>query len=60
MNAKKIILVVMALLFSLTFTAYANTEAATNYANPEHWLALPASPDKPVDVFYLFLQDPKR
>ena len=54
MNAKKIILVVMALLFSLTFTAYANTEAATNYANPEHWLALPASPDKPVDVFYLY------
>ena len=54
MNAKRIILVVMALLFSLTFTAYANTEAATNYANPEHWLALPASPDKPVDVFYLY------
>ena len=54
MNAKKIILVVMALLFSLTFTAYANTEVATNYANPEHWLALPASPDKPVDVFYLY------
>ena len=44
----------MALLFSLTFTAYANTEVATNYANPEHWLALPASPDKPVDVFYLY------
>lgn len=21
--------------------SYANTEAATNYANPEHWLALP-------------------
>ena len=54
MNAKKIILVVMALLFSLTFTAYASAEPATNYANPEYWLSLPVSPDKPVDVFYLY------
>ena len=54
MNVKRIILVVMALLLSLTFTAFANTEPATNYANPEHWLVLPASPDKPVDVFYLY------
>lgn len=60
MNAKKILLTVMVLLCSLSFTVYANTEPTTVYANPEHWLSRPVSPDKPVDVFYLFLQDPKR
>jgi hypothetical protein len=27
---------------------------ATDYARAEHWLHRPASPDKPVDVFYLY------
>ena len=26
----------------------------TDYSKPEHWLALPSNPDKPVDVFYLY------
>jgi hypothetical protein len=26
----------------------------TDYANPDHWLSLPTSPDKDVDVFYLY------
>ena len=28
--------------------------APTDYADPAHWLAVPASHDKPVDVFYLY------
>jgi Protein of unknown function (DUF3089) len=27
---------------------------ATDYSQPEHWLSLPTSADKPVDVFYLY------
>ena len=44
----------MVLLCSLSFTVYANTEPTTICANSEHWLSRPVSPDKPVDVFYLY------
>ncbi len=27
---------------------------ATDYSQPGHWVALPAAPDKPVDVFFLY------
>jgi hypothetical protein len=26
----------------------------TDYSKPEHWLAVPSNPDKPVDVFYVY------
>ena len=53
MRLKKIMFIVMALVFSLTFVAYANEKEATDYSRPEHWLALPTIVDKKVDVFYL-------
>ena len=51
---KKIALLVFAMIISMTFTAFASENQATDYANPEHWLSLPASTEKPVDVFYLY------
>ena len=54
MNAKKIRILVITLCFCLTFVAYANEIQATDYANSEHWLALPSSVDKEGDVFPTF------
>lgn len=31
-----------------------NEEAPTDYAAAANWLAMPETPDKPVDVFYLY------
>ena len=33
---------------------YKNEENATDYSKSEHWLSLPASVDKEVDVFYIY------
>lgn len=54
MNTKKIMLLVLAMLLSMTITVYGGEIQATDYANPEHWLSRPASTEKPVDVFYLY------
>jgi hypothetical protein len=54
MRTKKIMLVVIALFFCLTFVAYANEKEATDYSKPEYWLALPATVEKEVDVFFLY------
>ena len=54
MNMKKITLVVLVLLLSMTFTAYGNEIQATDYAKTEYWLSLPTSTEKTVDVFYLY------
>ena len=37
--------------YTRTFT---ESGIPTNYSNPEHWLSLPASTEKDVDVFYLY------
>lgn len=54
MRTRKIMFVVIAVFFSLTFAAYANEKEATDYSKSEHWLALPATAEKEVDVFYLY------
>ncbi|WP_018704688.1 DUF3089 domain-containing protein [Anaeromusa acidaminophila] len=54
MNARKILVLVMALCFSFTMAVSANGAQATDYSNPAHWLALPETTDKQVDVFYLY------
>ena len=48
-------------LFLVTLTAGCATEQApavssaiTDYSRPEHWLAVPSTSDKPVDVFYVY------
>ena len=54
MNAKKILVLVIALCFSFTMAVSANGAQATDYSNPAHWLAVPETTDKQVDVFYLY------
>ena len=41
---------------STTSAGGASTEVVTptDYSQPAHWLAVPSSPDKPVDVFYIY------
>ena len=38
----------------LALVACGCEQKATDYSKPEHWLSLPVSPDKEVDVFYLY------
>lgn len=54
MNVKRILLLVITLCVSLTLAAHANDTQVTDYSQAKHWLALPASTDKAVDVFYLY------
>jgi len=54
MNVKKISIVVMVLFFSLTLVAFANERPTTDYSKSQHWLSLPSSAEKEVDVFYLY------
>ena len=54
MNAKRIALLMVALVFQFTVAVYGNGVPATDYADPAHWLSLPVSTDKAVDVFYLY------
>jgi len=53
MKAKKLLLLFI-LILSLTLMACGNEKAAIDYSKSEHWLALPASVEKEVDVFYLY------
>lgn len=54
MNAKKILVGVIALCFSLTMVVSASGNQATDYSKSANWLALPGAVDKQVDVFYLY------
>ena len=53
MNAKRIALLLVALVFQFTVAVYGSPVPATDYTDPAHWLSLPVSTDKAVDVFYL-------
>ncbi len=51
------LLLISALLVSLTLAACgsdASVLKASDYSQIEHWLSLPSSPDKDVDVFYIY------
>lgn len=54
MNLRKITFLVITIFFSLTFVALGNEKQAIDYEKTEHWLALPSSIEKEVDVFYLY------
>jgi hypothetical protein len=64
MKTKKYIMAAIALFLSFTFVSCSNDPLAsddsttdpiaTDYSKAEHWLSLPASADKEVDVFYLY------
>jgi hypothetical protein len=54
MTIKKILVVLMALMLSIPLNACGNGVTATDYSKPEHWLNLPATTDKPVDIFYFY------
>jgi hypothetical protein len=49
-----LITLVMVLCLSLIFVAYKKESGTTDYSKSEHWLSLPSSPEKKVDVFYLY------
>jgi hypothetical protein len=58
-KVKRILALVLALLVCLALAACGNggsasESKATDYSRAEHWLSLPATPDKQVDVFYLY------
>lgn len=54
MNVKKLIILLIALFFSLTLVAFANESQTIDYSKSEHWLSLPSTVEKEVDVFYLY------
>lgn len=57
MSAYKYLLVLLALGLGVTFlgcSGSAPTTVATDYSQAAHWLSLPVTNDKPVDVFYLY------
>ncbi len=68
MHVKKTAALFLTILMSFTLGACATKEkakdatktdtdpkiTATDYTKPEHWLSLPTTPDKKVDVFYLY------
>jgi hypothetical protein len=59
MAVKKLLSVIFALWVSFILVACGGDNSgsgtgATDYSQAAHWLSLPAHPDKPVDVFYLY------
>jgi hypothetical protein len=54
MHVKRILIITMALFFSLTWVVFAKEGQRTDYSKSEHWLSLPSSVEKEVDVFYLY------
>lgn len=54
MRQKKILLLLIVILTSCIFTGSQHKIEATDYSIAKHWLALPTSADKAVDVFYLY------
>ena len=51
---KKIIMLFLTLIMCFSFAACGNGNDAIDYSNAGHWLALPTSTDKDVDIFYLY------
>jgi len=43
----------MVIILSLTFAAYGSNPGAIDYSKSQHWMSLPSSVEKDVDVFYL-------
>ncbi|MBE3142900.1 MAG: DUF3089 domain-containing protein [Planctomycetes bacterium] len=54
MDSKKFPVLVISFLVLFSLAACGNSIKATDYSKPEHWLSLPTTNDKPVDVFYLY------
>lgn len=54
MSQKKILLLLIAILTSCILIGCMDKNEATDYSKARHWLALPTSTDKEVDVFYLY------
>jgi len=54
MKIKTLLVFLSVLLLSSSFIACANKNDAVDYSQARYWLALPASLDKEVDVFYLY------
>jgi hypothetical protein len=54
MKVRNPFLLALALLYCLNFSACGRKADVTDYSRPEHWLSLPASIQKGVDVFYLY------
>jgi hypothetical protein len=55
MVKKKILVLLTAILTTFIFEGCSNGENITDYSEEEHWLALPDSTDKEVDIFLCFL-----
>lgn len=53
MKKELIVGIVIAFFLILIFVGY-EKESKIDYSNPEHWLSLPSSPEKNVDVFYIY------
>lgn len=54
MNHQKAFLLVLMLSISLTNIVYAGNNDATDYSVSKHWLSLPLTAKKNVDIFYLY------
>ena len=54
MKKNIIIILLITLCVSLTLAGYGQSVGVIDYSQIEHWLALPSSIEKEVDVFYLY------
>ena len=54
MNSIIVALISIALFFTIPCTAYGNEIQPTDYSKPEHWVSVPFSVEKQIDVFYLY------
>ena len=54
MKREKIYFVAAILSLGILLTACGNKKGVTDYSQAEHWLNLPTTTDKAVDVFYLY------
>lgn len=54
MKVNYLLIVLFALLLSLTPAACANEKAAVDYSQSQHWLNVPVPPEKAVDIFYVY------
>jgi len=54
MKRNIVTVLVIVLVVSFTLVGYGQNTEVTDYSQAEHWLALPLSADKEVDVFYVY------
>lgn len=54
MRRNNVVLVAAVLCFVMVLTACGNKKDVTDYSKAEHWLNIPTTTDKEVDVFYLY------